>query len=294
VWCRRTFAYLPEPVAPLLDGEIAAAQPGQRQQLLELVVVLVEEKAPQLLEGRVIRVVLEDAVHHVLVRGIVELIGRDLDIELARLGDHETDLLQADVELGAGVGRSGSDLAHAGLAPFLTNESPQPLPSDTCWRSGQLTAGVPERIAVTAGRSLRGYPPTGRPATSAVCRSPPPATRIGVQRSRGCFDLHQSGPATSSCSARAAADPIVIRSDQQAEKAHAMGCDPVRQLLLQRRHPSGRAPRQRLNQYMSLTVIVRPWRSCGLRSCGTSSSRRDRLRDLLMRGVASVLPRCVT
>ena len=39
-------------IAPLLDGESAPAQPGQRQQLLELVVVLVEEKAPQFLEGR--------------------------------------------------------------------------------------------------------------------------------------------------------------------------------------------------------------------------------------------------
>jgi hypothetical protein len=118
-------AHSPEPGSPLVDGEIPTAEPRQRQQLFQLIVALFDEEAPQLLEGGIVGVVLEDALHHVLVRGIVQLLGRDLDIELAGLGDHKADLLQADVQLRPRLRHPNSSLcplavdpSHAGLAPF--------------------------------------------------------------------------------------------------------------------------------------------------------------------------------
>ena len=50
MWYWRT-SRTPEPVGPLIDGEIAAAEPRERQQLLQLVIVLIEQKTPQFLEG---------------------------------------------------------------------------------------------------------------------------------------------------------------------------------------------------------------------------------------------------
>ena len=57
----------PEPARPLLDREIPTTEPRERQQLFQLFIILVGEEAPQLLEGGIIGLVLEDALHHVLV-----------------------------------------------------------------------------------------------------------------------------------------------------------------------------------------------------------------------------------
>jgi hypothetical protein len=52
-------AHAPQPVPPFLDRDIAAAEPGEREQLLQFVVVLVAKEAPQLLARGIVGVVLD-------------------------------------------------------------------------------------------------------------------------------------------------------------------------------------------------------------------------------------------
>lgn len=73
-----------------------AADPRQGEQLPYLIVALGVQKCLELLKGRIICVVFQNAFHVVAVIG--ELFGGDFDVDLACLGDDEADFVGIDGE----------------------------------------------------------------------------------------------------------------------------------------------------------------------------------------------------